>query len=122
MQPYKARAQRYRDDAEQLAGDPGAQGISERLLALARYCESIMIAAHNPPEDIAGEIAHWLETVFGSPMYQTTATIVSVITGQEISERKVRTWMAAPFGSRRSKSHPAKKGSQHSKSHPAKKG
>jgi hypothetical protein len=98
--PYKARAQKYRDEAEQLAHDPGGQGIRQLLLLLARYCDSITASAHNPSEAIAVEIASWLETVFGSPMYKTTATITSVITGQAVTERKVRTWL---------KSHPAKK-------------
>jgi hypothetical protein len=107
--PYKALAQKYRDDAERLGDDPGAQGVAAGLLILARHCDSIRASVHNPSEAIASEIAHWLETVYGSPMYKTTAVVTSVITGQEISERKVRTWVAAPFGSRHSKSHPAKK-------------
>jgi hypothetical protein len=98
--PYNARAQKYRDEAEQLAHDPGGQGIRQLLLLLARYCDSITYSAHDPSEAIAREIASWLETVFGSPMYNTTATITSVITGQAITERKVRTWLA---------SHPAEK-------------
>jgi hypothetical protein len=93
--PYKARAQKYRDEAEQLVHDRGAQGIRQLLLLLARYCDLITYSAHNPSEAVAVEIAHWLETVFGSPMYKTTATITSVIVGQGISERKVRTWFLA---------------------------
>jgi hypothetical protein len=42
-------------------------------------------------------LAHWLETVFGSRMYQTTATVTSIITGQEIRAREVRTWLRDPF-------------------------
>lgn len=104
--PYKARAQKYRDESEQLADDPDGQGIRRRLLALAQYCDSITYSAHNPSEAIATEIASWLTTVFGTPMFKITALITGVITRQEISERKVRTWVAAPFAR---KSHPAKK-------------
>ena len=93
--PYKALAQKYRDEAEELAHDRGGQGIRQLLLLLARHCDSITYSAHNPSEAVAVEIAHWLETVFGSPMYKTTATITGVIVGQEISERKVRTWFSA---------------------------
>jgi hypothetical protein len=93
--PYKVLAQKYRHEAEELADDRGGQGIRWRLLALARYCDAITASAHNPSKAIAGEIAGWLETVFGSPMYKTTATITSVITGREITDRKVRTWLTA---------------------------
>lgn len=54
------------------------------------------VAAHNPDKSIAVAIAFWLQSVFGSPKYKTTAIITSVITGRDVTERKVRTWMSHP--------------------------
>ncbi len=104
--PYRARAQRYRDEAEQLANDPGGQGIRQLLLSLAQRCEAVTLSAHAPSEAIAVGVAHFFESVFGSPKYTTTATITAVITGQNITVRKVRSLLAALKNDR---SHPAKK-------------
>jgi hypothetical protein len=97
MRPFVRLAQRLRSEAEGLDGDYASRMIAAHLQRLAGVCEGITGAAHEPAKAIATEIAHWLRTVFGKRMYGITARITSVIAGQEISERKVRTWMAAPF-------------------------
>jgi hypothetical protein len=91
--PYEALAKKLRGLAKEQGRDRVSQIIAKRLDAEADAIERITVAAYNPPEAIASEIAGWLQSVFGSPMYGTTAIMASVITGCDITDRKVRTWV-----------------------------
>jgi hypothetical protein len=100
--PFLPLAKRLTDEANTLGRDPSSQIIAEQLLATAAYCERVTIAAYNPDEAMTVQIARWLESVFGSAKLKTTATITSVITGHEVTDRHVRNWL------RTSSSHSAK--------------
>jgi hypothetical protein len=98
---FAKKAEALRADAERLekalkprrAGREGAK----HLRRAAETYERIQCKPRDRAKHIACELAHWLESVFGSPMYQTTATVTSIITGQEILWRSVRTWFQDPF-------------------------
>jgi hypothetical protein len=60
---------------------------------------------------IAINIAAVMKAIFGTPMYETTATITSVVTETPVTGRMVRTWRAAlSRPSALGKSNPAKSG------------
>jgi hypothetical protein len=101
--PFEVVAKTLRDVARQQGRDQASQTLAKRLEAEADAIEGIIVAAYDPAEAIAGGIAFYLQSVFGSPMYKTTAIIASVITKREITERKVRTWVG-----HKARSHPAK--------------
>jgi hypothetical protein len=96
------KAEALRADAERLekalkpprAGREGAK----RLRRAAEVYERIQYKPGDRAKHIACELAHWLKSIFGSPMYKTTATVTSIITGREISQRQVRTWLLDPYG------------------------
>lgn len=91
--PFQPRAKRLKDEASTLGRDPSSQIIAGQLLATATYCDGVTVAAYNPDEAMAVRIACWLESVFGSGKLRTTATITSVITGHEVTDRHVRNWL-----------------------------
>src|SRR5262249_11658242 len=91
--PFLPLAKRLKDEASTLGRDPSSQTIGEQLLETAKYCEGVTVAAYNPDEAMAVQIALWLESVFGSVKLKTTATIASVITGHELTDRHVRNWL-----------------------------
>jgi hypothetical protein len=99
--PLEAAAKVLRDFARRQRKDRAGQARAKRYQAAADTCAGITLAAYDPAKAIAGEIARFLQSVFGSPMYKTTAIIASVITECEITDREVRTWVKAL-------SHPAK--------------
>jgi hypothetical protein len=102
--PFLRRAKRLKDEASTLGRDPSSQKIAAQLLATATYCEGFTVAACNPDQAMAVEIARWLGSVFGSPKLKTTATITSVITGHEVTDRDVWNWLrTVSRRSRRSK-------------------
>ena len=100
--PFEGLAKKLRESAPE-GRDQASLTIAKHLRATADACEGITVAAYDPAEAIAGAIAHFLQSVFGSPMITTTATIVRVITQREIPNRQVRTWVK-----RIPRSHPAK--------------
>jgi hypothetical protein len=90
-------AKALRADAERLerAGRKGAR----RLRRAAEVYERLQYKPGDRAKHIARGLALWLAAVFGSPMYQTTATVTSIITGREIDKREVRTWFQDPLDS-----------------------
>lgn len=91
--PFQALADRLKEEAKRLGNDRISKKITKQLLMVAENCEATILAAYNPEKNIAVEVAYWLDTVFGSPKYKTTAIITGVITGRAITDRKVRTWI-----------------------------
>ena len=91
--PFQPLANRLRHEVSRLGRDRATQTIARQLLVTATHCESLTVVAYSPDEAIAIGIAHWLEAVFGSPKLRTTATITSVITGHEVTDRQVRNWL-----------------------------
>lgn len=100
--PFDELAKKLRKLAPQ-GKDRASQTIAMHLRAVAAICEGVTVAAYGPAEAIAGEIAGFLLSVFGTPMFTTTAIVVRVIMQREIPDRKVRTWLE-----RIRRSHPAK--------------
>ena len=101
--PLEAAAKMLRDFARRQSRNRAGQARAKRYQAAADTCAGITLAAYNPAEAIAVEIAGFLQSVFGSPMYKTTAIVAGVITEREIPDREVRTWVE-----RIPRSHPAK--------------
>ncbi len=96
--PFKELGKKLRAQADLLRNKcPFGIGdkLADHVLIAAVGCEDISVAACNPDENIAREIAAYLESVFGKPMFNTTATIASVITKKTVTPRKVRTWVSA---------------------------
>jgi len=95
------KAEALRADAERLEKTlkPRRAGreSAKHLRRAAETYERLQYKHGDRAKHIACELAHWLEAVFGSAMYQTTATVTSIITRRQISERKVRTWLQEPF-------------------------
>lgn len=96
LHQYEATAERLRDEAKRLGRDTMANEAVAQLDAMAERLEAVTVAAHNPDKSIAVAIASWLKSVFGSHMYKITALITGVITGRDVTERKVRTWLSHP--------------------------
>ena len=97
--PFQALADRLKAEAKPLLGkDTASKKIAKLLLTVAASCEAVTLTTHNPEQNIARQIACWLEAVFGSPKYKLSAIIAGVITGREISNRKVRTLVGPRIG------------------------
>ena len=108
MRPFEALAKEIRDRAKRLKGrDQASQIIRRRLQAEADAYERVTVAAYDPAEAIAGEIAFCLQSVFGRSMYGVTAAITNVITEQNITDLMVRNWTRRA-ARRSSKLDPAK--------------
>lgn len=97
--PFQALADRLKAEAKPLLGkDIVSKKIAKELLTVAARCEAVTIATYKPGENIAREVAAWLDFVFDSPKYKLSAIIAGVITGHEISSRKVRTLVGPRIG------------------------
>ena len=95
------KAETLRADAERLEKTlkPRRAGRerAKRLRRAAEVYERLQYKSVDRAKHIACELAHWLKSVFGSLMYQTTATVTSIITEREIRWPKVRTWLQNPY-------------------------
>ena len=97
---FKKKAGALRTDVERLEKRMRPRNVGQNYASCLRRAADIYdrigYEHRDQAKGIACNIAFWLKTVFGSPMYTTTATITSVITGREITDRKVRTWLRMP--------------------------
>jgi hypothetical protein len=79
------------------------------LLKAAKVYERLRYKERNGVSGIAINLAGIMKAIFGTPMYETTATITTVITETKVTGRMVRTWRDAAYSSSaRRKSNPAK--------------
>ena len=107
-------AQKLRADADLISKSlprKSALPMVRHLLKAAKVYDRLRYKKRDKVSGIAINIAAVMKAIFGKPMYETTATITSVITEATVTGRMVRTWRAAlSRSSAPRKSNPAKSG------------